>query len=73
MLMEELAQYEPDLFVIYTGHNEFLEGRTYAGLKEIPAAVRGLGGLLSRTRTYARRQTFFRPKSNGSTSDRSPT
>ena len=23
-LMEELVRYEPDLFVIYSGHNEFL-------------------------------------------------
>ena len=25
ILMEELARYEPDLFIIYSGHNEFLE------------------------------------------------
>ena len=24
-LMEELADYEPDLFIVYSGHNEFLE------------------------------------------------
>lgn len=28
-LMEELILYEPDFFIIYTGHNEFLEKRTY--------------------------------------------
>ena len=28
-LMEELIRYEPDLFVIYSGQNEFLENRTY--------------------------------------------
>ena len=28
-LMEELTEYEPDLFVIYSGNNEFLEKRTY--------------------------------------------
>ena len=26
-LMEELTPYQPDLFVVYTGHNEFLEER----------------------------------------------
>lgn len=31
-VMEELASYEPDLFVIYTGQNEFLERRTYGNL-----------------------------------------
>ena len=27
-LMEELAEYEPDLFIVYCGQNEFLERRT---------------------------------------------
>lgn len=31
-VMEELAQYEPDLFIVYSAHNEFLERRTYAGM-----------------------------------------
>jgi hypothetical protein len=34
MVMEELARYEPDLFVIYSGQNEFLERRTYRGMTE---------------------------------------
>jgi tetratricopeptide (TPR) repeat protein len=38
-LMEELAGYEPDLFVIYSGNNEFLEKRTYGKLLEEPAAM----------------------------------
>jgi tetratricopeptide (TPR) repeat protein len=52
-LMEELAEYEPDLFLIYSGHNEFLERRTYEGLIEMPRAVTEVGGLLSRTRIYS--------------------
>ncbi|UCF16733.1 MAG: tetratricopeptide repeat protein, partial [Phycisphaerales bacterium] len=51
-LMEELIGYEPDLFIIYSGHNEFLERRTYGRLISTPAAVRGLGAIMSRTRTY---------------------
>lgn len=51
-VMEELLDYHPDLFVIYSGHNEFLEARSYEHLQEMPSAVRGLGGLLSHTRTY---------------------
>lgn len=31
-LMEELANYSPDLFIVYVGHNEFLERRTFPGL-----------------------------------------
>jgi tetratricopeptide (TPR) repeat protein len=52
-LMEELVRYEPDLFVIYTGHNEFLEERTYGALRDLPAAVRSTAALLARTRTWA--------------------
>lgn len=29
LMMEELVQYEPDVFIIYCGHNEFLEARSY--------------------------------------------
>jgi tetratricopeptide (TPR) repeat protein len=51
-LMQELVAYEPDLFVIYTGHNEFLEHRTYKNFFELPLAVREASAVLSRTRTY---------------------
>ncbi|MHB8524119.1 MAG: tetratricopeptide repeat protein [Limisphaerales bacterium] len=49
-LMEELIRYQPDLFVIYSGHNEFLEHRTYGKIQELPQAVLGLGSLVSRSR-----------------------
>ncbi len=52
-LMEELARYEPDLFIIYSGHNEFLERRTYASHFQRPSALDALGGLLAHSRTYA--------------------
>ena len=51
-LMEELADYEPDLFIVYTGHNEFLESRTYNKLLKVPKFMRDLGVLASRTRLY---------------------
>lgn len=52
-LMKELAQYEPDLFIVYSGHNEFLEERTYGALRDIPHLVKTAASLLSRTRTWA--------------------
>jgi tetratricopeptide (TPR) repeat protein len=52
-LMEELALYEPDLFVVYSGHNEFLEERTYGALRDVPAAIKATAALLARTRTWA--------------------
>ena len=53
LLMEKLARYEPDLFLIYTGHNEFLERRTYEGALEVPRIVTRLGGLAARSRLFA--------------------
>ena len=51
-LMEELAGYEPDLFIIYTGHNEFLEDRTYGELRRIPGGLRSIMAVLARTRIW---------------------
>lgn len=53
VLMEELIQYNPDLFIVYSGHNEFLERRTYQGILQAPEMLTRVGGALSRTRTYA--------------------
>ncbi|MGH7199308.1 MAG: SGNH/GDSL hydrolase family protein [Planctomycetaceae bacterium] len=52
LLEEDLVEYGPDLIIIYSGHNEFLERRTYAGVIETPSAVRNVGGLVGRSRTY---------------------
>ena len=32
-ILTECLSYQPDMFIVCTGHNEFLEARTYAGLK----------------------------------------
>ncbi len=52
-LMEELADYEPDLFIVYSGHNEFLESRTYSKLLKVPKFIRSLAVQASRTRLYS--------------------
>jgi lysophospholipase L1-like esterase len=39
-ILEEVLHYEPDLIVLYTGHNEFLEDRTYAPIKQRSATTR---------------------------------
>ncbi len=51
-ILEEVLDYEPDLIILYTGHNEFLEDRTYAHLKYLPDIVAKPAGMLARTRTY---------------------
>ena len=70
-LMEELIRYEPDLFIIYSGHNEFLERRTYASLLEMPSTVRGLGTFLSHTRSYAALKRLVHTRADKSSGDRS--
>lgn len=50
-LMEEVAQFQPDLFIIYTGQNEFLERRTYDDLLRQPSWTRQAAALASHTRT----------------------
>ncbi len=52
-LMEELAGYEPDLFVIYSGNNEFLERRTYGDLLDEPAVMTRGRMALQRMRLWA--------------------
>ena len=52
-LIEELMHYEPDLFVVYTGHNEFLETRTYEDILQADRAVTKVRTVLDRLRTYA--------------------
>ena len=51
-ILEEVLEYEPDLIVIYTGHNEFLEDRTYAQIKQMPEVVARPYEMLVKTRTY---------------------
>ncbi len=52
-LMQELVRYSPDLFVVYTGHNEFLEERTYRRIIDRNAAALWLDSRLSRLRLAA--------------------
>ena len=49
-LMQELAAYQPDLFVVYDGHNEFLEERTYGELKRPGSVTLAKEFIVTRTR-----------------------
>jgi tetratricopeptide (TPR) repeat protein len=51
-LMNELKQYQPDLFIVYSGQNEFLEQRSYGGLIDQPEWLINLNATLSGTRVY---------------------
>ncbi|NQV32511.1 MAG: SGNH/GDSL hydrolase family protein, partial [Phycisphaeraceae bacterium] len=51
-MMQELLEYEPDLLILCTGQNEFLEERTYHRIKRIPRPLIGLHQALLYVRTY---------------------
>ncbi|MCA8997475.1 MAG: SGNH/GDSL hydrolase family protein, partial [Planctomycetaceae bacterium] len=52
-ILEECLRYEPDLFVICTGHNEFLEDRTYGDRRQIPKLLHAPVQMLAQLRTAA--------------------
>lgn len=60
LLMDELSEYEPDLFIVYTGHNEFLEERTYHDVRSQHPAMRRAIWLASHSRTFSLLQTTLR-------------
>jgi len=59
-LLDEVLQYEPDLIIIATGHNEFLEDRTYGAEKHRSPVLRWTLSTCGRLRTVtAARQLLF--------------
>ena len=61
VLLEELVRYEPDLFIVYTGHNEFLEDRTY-GNRRRDRLFTGLVRAASHLRVFGLLQDAIRPR-----------
>jgi tetratricopeptide (TPR) repeat protein len=58
-IMRELLDYEPDLFIIYTGQNEFLEDRTYQRLKRIPRVLIRIHRTMLNLRSYSLANEFI--------------
>lgn len=59
-ILEEVLQYDADLVIIYTGHNEFLEDRTYTAAKESPRWLKQAHRWSSNFQSYrALRSTWF--------------
>ncbi len=52
-ILRELLAYHPDLFILYTGHNEFLEDRTYGDVKDVPGVLVRLHRAALHLRSYA--------------------
>jgi Flp pilus assembly protein TadD len=68
VLMRELLRYQPDLFVVYTGHNEFLEERTYSELIHQSPLLKSLRLRLNGLRSYTLARHAVR-KLKGSSAD----
>lgn len=60
-LIKETLQYQPDLMVIETGHNEFLERRTYAGLLDQARGVLAVRARLEELNTYRALRALLKP------------
>ena len=66
-ILKEILEYEPDLIVLYTGHNEFLEDRTYEAVKQKPQWLLSFHETLSSFKTYRFfRSLFVQHKASGS-------
>ena len=61
-ILQETVHYKPDLFIIYTGHNEFLEERSYYEIKEQPAWLKSLHERAIHWRIYGVARQLIRPQ-----------
>lgn len=68
-LMEELAQYEPDIFIVYSAHNEFLERQAYAGMFEQSTFTANLTALMANTRVWTVADRFVQSTRHKQTAD----
>jgi tetratricopeptide (TPR) repeat protein len=53
IVADELLEYDPDLFVIYSGHNEFIEPAFFESFKTRSTSRKGLEYLLAHWRLYS--------------------
>lgn len=52
-VVEDIARHQPDLLILYAGHNEFAEPRYYAHLVGMDPRLLGLWEMLASTRLYS--------------------
>lgn len=63
-LMQELVAYQPDLFIFYEGHNEFLEDRTYGNLMHRNRFMQAADAVVMRTRIGTVLSRVVRPRNS---------
>ena len=73
-IIDEILGYEPDLIVLYTGQNEFLEDREYAPVHQTAPWIARTHDRLSASRTYSfLRQQFTSSEPSKSEAELMPT
>ena len=73
-IVDEILNYEPDLIVLYTGQNEFLEDREYESIQRTAPWIARSHERLSASRTYSfLRQQFVSTENNPVETERLPT
>lgn len=58
-ILQECLEYEPDLIILCTGHNEFLEDRSYSHIRNRPAWLSGLYHVASHSRVHGVLSNWF--------------
>ena len=71
-LMKETLKYEPDLFIVYTGQNEFLERRSYSGLIDRNPILINAEALLEKLKLYRTLKYLLGQSGNPSTTQSRP-
>ncbi|MDA0349856.1 MAG: tetratricopeptide repeat protein [Verrucomicrobia bacterium] len=59
-IIEECLDYEPDLFILCTGQNEFLEARTYGSIKRLAKPLGSSVKVISKLATYEAMDGLYR-------------
>ena len=62
-ILQEVLGYEPDMLIVYTGHNEFLEQRTYPHVKQLPKWIKRLHYHATKCRIYGVTRNLLQPRS----------
>jgi len=60
-ILDEVLTHQPDAVVLYTGHNEFLENRTYADRRNRGVTAKAIDSLAEHLRTVRWAQNKFAP------------
>lgn len=68
-MLEECLNYEPDLFILCTGHNEFLEDRSYGHLRDVAPIAAAPMKAAFQLRSFHLARGLFQPSTRPTQTD----